>query len=144
MVELLGRDGFLDVDQVGQLHHLAVAAAHEDVGQVAGRAAVGILDLHDHVVLLRAALETGDVATAQHRLQGSADRGDVAADRGDLVAVQRYLQLRLVELEIAVGINQLRVLGDLRHQLLHGGAQFLPAAHTLHDEVDRLAESVLP
>ena len=52
VVELLRGHGLLDAHQVGQRHHLAVAAADEDLAQVVRVGTVDVLELHDDVVLL--------------------------------------------------------------------------------------------
>src|SRR5262245_64668944 len=57
--------GLVVVDQVGQLHHAAVLAAHVDLHEVARRRAAAVVDLDDDVVLVAAALEAGDVARSE-------------------------------------------------------------------------------
>src|SRR5262245_66653936 len=62
--------GLVVVDQVGQLHHAAVLAAHVDLHEVARRRAAAVVDLDDDVVLVAAALEAGDVARSEERRVG--------------------------------------------------------------------------
>ena len=100
MVERLRRDALAHVDQVGELHHAAVARAHVDVADVRGRGAVDGRHLHDHVVLLALALEARDLAAAEHRLQRAADGLDVDADVAQLVAVDVDAHLGRVEAQV--------------------------------------------
>ena len=67
------------VDQVGELDHLPVRAAHVDLRQVVGVGAVDIGDLDDDVILLAVLLEAGDLPAAEHRLQRAADGGSTSA-----------------------------------------------------------------
>ena len=90
VVEFLGRYGFAHVDQIGKLHQLALAATHEDRGQIGRALAILLLELHDHVILLAIALEAGDLSTAQQCFQGLADLLHIGANRGDLVALEHH------------------------------------------------------
>ena len=108
VVERLRRDAFAHVDEVGQLHHAAVARAHVGVADVGRRRAVERRDLHDHVVLLAVALEARDLAAAQHRLQRAADGVDGDADVGELVAVDVDAHLGRVEPQVDLQVLHAR------------------------------------
>ena len=74
-------------------------------GEVLGRGALSGVELDDDVILLAADLEAGHLAAAQHGLEGAADLRHVESQIGDAVAVDLYLELRLVELEIGIEID---------------------------------------
>ncbi len=74
VVQALGRHALAHRHQVRELDHLVALAAHVDVGDVAGRAAVGVGHLHHHVVLLAVALEARDLPAARASSRASCRR----------------------------------------------------------------------
>ncbi|MDT4848261.1 hypothetical protein FQZ97_823480 [compost metagenome] len=144
MVELPRRHGFPHFDQVGQLHHAVVAAAHIDAVEVVGVAAVDVGQLHQHVVLLAVLLEAGHLAAAEQAFQATADGGDVGAHGHRLFAVDRDLQLRRVELEVAVQALQCRIVAHPFHQLVDVGLQLAVLQRRADHEVHRLVAGALP
>ena len=100
VVQAARRDRLANAEQVGKLDHFIVAAAHIDVGNVVRIRAIDIRHLDDHVVLFAILLETRDLAAAQHGFKRSADRFDVGADVGDLVAVDCNFELGFVEAQV--------------------------------------------
>ena len=83
------------VDQVGELHHRAVARrARRSSLMSSRRGAVASAELHDHVVLLAVALEARDLAAAEHASRACGRRLSTSTpDVGDLVAVDVDAQL---------------------------------------------------
>ena len=117
MIQLARRHVFAHGDEVRQLDHLAVAAAHVDVRQVVGVAAIHVGDLQLDVVLLGIAFEARHLAAAEHRFERAADLDDAGADRGDFVAIHVHLQFGLVELQIGVGVHQRGIVGEADEDL---------------------------
>ncbi|MDT4849722.1 hypothetical protein FQZ97_838500 [compost metagenome] len=144
MVQLAGRHGLAYLDQVGQLHHAVVAPAHVDAVEVLRVAAVDVGQLHQHVVLLAVLLEAGHLAAAEQAFQAAADGGDVGAHRHRLFAVDRDLELRRVELEVAVQAFQPRVVAHPRHQLVDVLLQLAVLQGGANHEVHRLVARALP
>ena len=121
MVEFLGGDGFLHLDEVGKLHQPVIGAAHEDRFEVGRRHAVAGTELHDHVVLAALALEARDLPAAEQGFERTADVIDAHADVGDLVALQLHGELRLVQAQVRIDVGEARVLAQLREQRTRGG-----------------------
>ena len=142
VVEFLRRHRFRHRCQITHLHQ-TVAAAHVDIGQRFRGAAQTVINLHDDVILFGTLLEAGHVSAAEHGFQGAADRADIGADRGDLVAVHQHAQLGLVQFQIGIRIGQLRILLHLGQQFLDCAVQFFPSTGGLHHEADRLTEIIL-
>src|SRR3546814_21099627 len=59
---------------------------------------------------LALALEARDLPAAQHRLQGSPDRRDRDAEVGSLLPVDIHPDLRVVQLQVCVEVENARVL----------------------------------
>ena len=118
MVQLLRRHRLLYAHQIGQGDHGVAAPAHIDAAQIFGVAAVDVGDLHDHVVLLALAFETGDLASAEQGLERASQGLHLDADRRRLVAVDVHFELRRVELEIGIDIDQARIISGLVQHLI--------------------------
>ena len=106
MVELLRRHRLLDGDEVGERNHGVAAPAHIDAPHVVRVLAIDVGDLHHHVVLLAVLLEARDLASAEHGLQRAAERVDLDAHGRRLLAVDANVELRRVQLEIAVEVDE--------------------------------------
>ncbi|MNF71175.1 hypothetical protein D3C84_531210 [compost metagenome] len=144
VVELARRHRLAHLDQVGQLHHAVVAPAHVDAVEILRVAAIDALQLHHHVVLLATLLETSHLAAAEQAFQAAADGRHVAADRHRLFAVDRHLELRRVQLEVAVQAFQPRIVTQAVQQLIDVGLQLGIFHRGADHEVDRLIACTLP
>ena len=135
-----------DVDQVGQLHHLPVArrARRCWTGRSASRA-VGVGDLHDHVVLLAVLLEARDLAPAEHASRACGRpsrrrcRGRPPCRGRPRRAARGLLSLRSVSRLVSRGFS-----AHLRHQLVDRRSAARPRARGLHDELHRLPTGSAP
>ena len=143
MVELLRRHRLLDVHQVRQRDHGVAAPAHIDAAQIFGVAAVDVGDLHDHVVLLALALEAGDLAAAEQGLERASQGLDFDADGRSLVAVDVHFELRRVELEIGIDIDEARIVGGLVQHLVDHDLQLGIGPRGLDHHLDRLVAYAL-
>ena len=143
VIELLGRDALRDRDDVVHRDHQAVVVAHVDRRQIVRIAPVDVRDLHDHVVLLAAALEAGHLTAAEHGLERAPHGVDLEADVGDLLAVEVDLELRLVELEIGVEVDHAGIVARLGQQRIDQLLQLLVRLRGLDHELHRLLDRAL-
>ena len=143
MVQFLGRHCLRDIHQVAQLHHLAIGAANIDVAYVGGLFAILVPQLHDHIILFGAALETGDFATAEQSLQCTTDRLHVTADGGSLVPVHDHLDLRLVQLEVDIESNEPAVGARFIHQPVDDLLKFVIRTAGLDNDFHGLVDRAL-
>ena len=144
MVELARRHGLTHLDQIGQLHHAVIATAHIDAVEILRVAAVHVLQLHQHVVLLTILLEARHLAAAEQAFQAAADGGHISAHGYGLFAVNRDLELRRVELQIAVQAFQPRIIAQLIEQLIDIALQLAVLHGRANHEVHRLVSRALP
>ncbi len=101
----------------GKRHHVAVAVAHAQLGQVVRQAAVRAFCLHDHLTHPTFIDEVVDVVRAERNRQRRVDAGHGDAERLGLLAVDIDLQLRRVFLAFRAHAHQHRALG--RHAQHH-------------------------
>ena len=88
-------------------------------------------------------LEPRHLPAAQHGLDGPADRIHVDPEQRRLLAVDLDLELRLVELEVAVEVLQPRILPCRRRDLSTACLQHLVGLRGLQHELDRLVDRAL-
>ncbi len=143
MVELLGRHRLLDGDEVGERDHGVVAPAHIDAAHVVGILPVDVGDLHHNIILLAILLEARDLAAAEHGLERAAERVDLDADRRRLVAVHCDVELRRVQPEIGVEIDEAGIVFRLLHQRVDHLLQLFVRTRGLDHDVDRLLARAL-
>ena len=91
MVEAARRDGLTHRQQIGELHHLIVAAAHVNIGDVVRVGSIHIRHLHNDIVLLAVVFEACHLAPAEHGFERAADCVHIDADVSDLVAIDGNL-----------------------------------------------------
>ncbi len=138
VVQFFRRNRLLQRHKVGKLDHRPAFRAHVDLLEVRRRQPVLTLHLHHDVVLLPFALEARHLAPAKQRLQSAPERFEVHAERGDLVAVDIHLELRLVQVKVAVEVlQQLAALPSFK-DLLDISAQRLVALGGQHHELNGL------
>src|SRR4029077_5281589 len=100
--------------------------------------------LHDHVVLLTLALEAGDLASAEQGLKRAPQSLDLDADRRSLVAVNVHFELRRVELEIGIDIDEARIVSGLVEHLVDHDLELVIRTRGLNHHLDRLVAYALP
>ena len=134
VVERLRRHALLDVHEVRQLNHGAVAAAHVDIADVGWRGAIDRRHLHDHIVLFAVALETGYLAAAEHGFQRAADVVDVHADVTQFVAIDLHSHFRRIQSQIGLQVLCAGELANFFQETLDDTAQ-LRVRDLRHDDV---------
>ena len=125
------------LDQRRQRRRRLAAAAHEELLDVFRRGAPAALGLHHHVVLLGVALVAGDDAATEHGLDRARHRVHRDAHVGGAGAVDVQEDLGLVQLQVAVGLHDARVLLHLGDHGLRRARHILVAVAADDDEVQR-------
>src|SRR4051794_39967404 len=132
-VEFLGRHHLPDLDEVGELDHRAVATPDIDLAEVAWGRTVGFAELDVDVVLLAVALEPRYLPAAKQAFQRARDDIDLDAGVRHLVAVDHHVELRLVQLQVAVDVDQSWILRDPLLHAIDIAFQVLVGAGCLDD-----------
>ena len=95
--------------------------------------------MQNHVVLLCIALESRDLASAEHRLEGAPDDAHVDAYGCHLLAIHLDPELRLVELQVGVDVHQRWLVAQPAQNFLDVAVERLVGIGGLDDELDCLA-----
>ena len=129
-------------EQVGELHHFIVPAAHINVGNVFGIGPIHVRHLHDDVVLLAILLESRDLTSAEHGLKSPPNRFDIRADVGNLVAVDGDLEFGLVQPQVRIHVRQAGIFCGLGHQAVDVLLQLLKGRRGHDDELQGLVAAL--
>jgi hypothetical protein len=114
VVELARRDLLVDARHARQLDQ-TLRAAHVEAVDDRRIRAVGARHLQHHFVLVIAALEARHALAAEQGLERRADVGYRHPELGRALAVDVDLELRLVELEVGVHVDEIAELMGLGH-----------------------------
>ena len=102
----------------GQRNQLVVGSGDVDLLQLIGSQTFFALDLRNHFVAPALDAEAVDVVPAEHGGKILARLGKVHSLRTEFVAVEDDLSLRLVELQVGVGINEKATGEGFLHELI--------------------------
>src|SRR5690606_8194092 len=94
-------------------------------------------------VLLAALLVTRNLASAKQRFESAADGRDVDTRIDDLVAIDLDIELRLLESQVRVRIDEAGILPDLPHHRIHIALEILIGAGGLNHIFDVLRAAAL-
>ena len=142
MVEAARCHRFPHREQVGKLHHLIASAAHVNIGDVVGIGSIHVGHLDDDIVLFAIELKARNLAPAEHGFKCAADRLDIRADIGNLVAVDTDFEFRFVQAKVGVDVGEAGIFCRLRDQAIHILLQFLVGCGSHYDELQRLVAAL--
>ena len=116
-------------------------AAHEDAREGFRRCPLVRRQRHRDVILFRTDLEGRDIAAAKQGFEGAPDHRDVETEIRHAVAIDRDLDLRLVETHVGIEIGQAWIVPQPLDQLVRKRVDLLIGCGRLDDELQRLAEA---
>ena len=117
-VELVGGDRLAQGHEVGELNHLAAAAAHVDCRQIVRPTPIRVRDLDDDVILLGIAVEAGHGPAGEEGFQGTPHRVHAEPEVGNLLPVELDLELRRRQGQLAGHVRYARPALDRAHEAL--------------------------
>src|SRR5690606_31408807 len=110
-----------------------------DYIEIIGRSAISWGDLNEHLILFAPVVETRHLPSAKQGLEGATDGKDARPRIRDPLAIKLNFDLRRVEDEVGVEIEDAGVFRDLRHHFIDVFLKPLVAFRGLDDEFNRLA-----
>ncbi len=121
----------------GERHELVLRSGDVDLRELLGRQTLRALDLRNDFVASALNAEPVDIVSAQQGGQILSGLAQVNSLRAQLVAIEDDLGLRLVELQVGVGVDEQTAGESLPHQLLGEVEQLLRLARRGDYEINR-------